>query len=93
MAKIIWTKRSVKDLKLVFDYISLDSTVYATRFIIRLISRVDQLEIFPESGRIVPEKDDPTIREIIEGNFRIFYKIQRGNVTILRIHNSARKID
>jgi toxin ParE1/3/4 len=93
MAKIVWTKRSVKDLKLVFDYISLDSSIYATRFINRIILRVDQLESFPESGRIVPEKDDPTIRELIEGNFRIFYKIQRGSVIILRIHNSARKID
>lgn len=93
MAKIVWTKRSVKDLKLVFDYISLDSSIYATRFINRIILRVDQLESFPESGRIVPEMDDPTIRELIEGNFRIFYKIQRGSVIILRIHNSARKID
>jgi toxin ParE1/3/4 len=53
---------------------------------------LNQLEAFPESGRIVPEKEDPSIREIIEGNFRIFYRLQRGTVIILRIHNSARKI-
>ena len=92
MAKIIWTKKSLKDLKSIFDYVSIDSSFYAARFITRLALRVDQLEIFPESGRIVPEKEDPSIREIIEGNFRIFYRIQRGNITILRIHNAARKI-
>ena len=92
MAKIIWTKKSLKDLKSIFDYVSIDSSFYAARFITRLVLRVDQLEIFPESGRIVPEKEDPSIREIIEGNFRIFYRIQRGNITILRIHNAARKI-
>ncbi|MBK6862037.1 MAG: hypothetical protein IPG95_17390 [Saprospiraceae bacterium] len=29
---------------------------------------------------------------MIEGNYRIFYKTQRENVYILRIHHSSRKI-
>ena len=32
------------------------------------------------------------IRELIEGNYRIFYRMQKGKITILRIHNAARKI-
>jgi addiction module RelE/StbE family toxin len=92
MAKITWTKWSVKDLRSIYDFISLDSSFYAARFIQKLISRVEQLVELPESGRIVPEKEDPAIRELIEGNYRIIYRIHRGNVTILRIHNSARKI-
>jgi len=92
MAKVIWTNKSLKDLKSIFEYISIDSRYYAARFVNRLVQRVDQLEVFPESGRVVPEKEDPAIREIIEGNFRIFYRLQRGTVIILRIHNSSRKI-
>ncbi len=92
MAQINWTKRSVKDLKAINDYISLDSTFYAARFISRLIKRVDQLMDFPESGRIVPEKNIQEIRELIEGNYRIFYRLRKGKITILRIHNAARKI-
>lgn len=65
---------------------------YAKRFIAKLINRVDQLIEFPESGRVVPEKNSPDIRELIEGNYRIFYRLQRETITILRIHNSARKI-
>ncbi len=57
-----------------------------------LIQRVDQLIEFPESGRIVPEKKEPEIRELIEGNYRIFYRLQKEKITILRIHNAARKI-
>ena len=92
MAKITWTKWSIKDLRAIYDYISCDSSFYAARFIDRIIQRVDQLEEHPESGRMVPEKEDSSIRELIEGNYRIFYRIQRGKVIILRIHNSARKI-
>jgi toxin ParE1/3/4 len=92
MAQINWTKKSLKDLRAINDYISLDSTFYASRFISKLIKRVDQLIEFPESGRMVLEKNSPEIRELIEGNYRIFYRLQKVKVTILRIHNAARKI-
>jgi toxin ParE1/3/4 len=59
MEQISWTKKSLKDLKAINDYISLDSKFYATRFIAKLMARVDQLIEFPESGRIVPEKMPP----------------------------------
>ena len=92
MAQISWTKRSIKDLRAINDYISLDSTFYAKRFVSKLIKRVEILIQFPESGRIVPEKNVTEIRELIEGNYRIFYRLRRGKITILRIHNAARKI-
>jgi toxin ParE1/3/4 len=92
MAQINWTKKSIKDLRAINDYISLDSTFYAARFISKLIRRVDQLVEFPESGRMVPEKNVNEIRELIEGNYRIFYRLQKEKITILRIHNAARKI-
>jgi len=92
MAQISWTKKSLKDLRAVNDYISLDSSFYAARFISKLISRVDQLVEFPESGRMVPEKNVHEIRELIEGNYRIFYRLQKEKITILRIHNAARRI-
>ena len=86
------TKKSLKDLKAINDYISLDSAFYAARFISKLIERVDQLIEFPESGRVVPEKNQPEIRELIEGNYRIFYQLRKEKITILRIHTAARKI-
>lgn len=92
MAQISWTKKSLKDLRAINDYISLDSSFYAARLISKLISRVDQLIEFPESGRMVPEKNVHEIRELIEGNYRIFYRLQREKITILRIHNAARRI-
>jgi len=92
MAQISWTKKSLKDLRIINDYISLDSSFYAVRFISKLISRVDQLIEFSESGRMVPEKNVHEIRELIEGNYRIFYRLQKEKITILRIHNAARRI-
>ncbi|WP_276372101.1 type II toxin-antitoxin system RelE/ParE family toxin [Chryseolinea sp. H1M3-3] len=55
MVKIIWTESAIEDLRSIHEYISKDSKVYADKFIEKLISRVDQLENNPHSGRIVPE--------------------------------------
>ena len=41
MEQIKWTTKSLKDLKAINDFISLDSKFYAARFINSLIQRVD----------------------------------------------------
>jgi hypothetical protein len=41
MEQIKWTNKSLKDLKSINDFISLDSKFYAARFIKRLIQRVE----------------------------------------------------
>lgn len=92
MVKIVWTRKAVSDLKSIFNFISTDSRIYARQWIDKLVARVDQLSEFPKSGRIIPEKNDPSFREIIEGNYRIFYKLQKGSVIILRVHSSYRQI-
>ena len=90
MVKILWTEIAIDDLRYIHDYIARDSKVYADRVIDKIILRVDQLENFPKSGRVVPEFEDETIRELIQGNYRIIYKTSITQVSILRIHHSAR---
>jgi len=92
MAKLIWTEYALEDLRLIHEYISVDSERYADRFIEKLITRVDQLENFPKSGRVVPEFNSETIRELIEGNYRIVYKISANQVAIVRVHHAARQL-
>jgi toxin ParE1/3/4 len=92
MVKLIWTEFALEDLRLIHEYISLDSKRYADRFIEKLIDRVDQLEGFPKSGRIVPEFNSDSIRELIEGNYRIIYKISASQVAIIRVHHAARQL-
>lgn len=89
MVKIIWTEYAIEDLNLIHEYISKDSKIYADRVIDRIISKVGQLQSFPNSGRVVPEFADNTLRELIQGNYRIVYKVSSNQVSIIRIHHSA----
>ena len=92
MVKIIWTEFAIEDLRLIHEYISKDSKRYADRFVEKLIERVDQLEYFPKSGRVVPEFNSETLRELIEGNYRIIYKVSANQIAIVRVHHSARQL-
>lgn len=63
------------------------------RTIEKLQNRVIILNTFPESWRIVPELNNPDIRELIEGNYRIVYFIkEKSNIIILRVHHTSQLI-
>ena len=89
MVKISRTELALDDLKNIHDYISKDSSFYADRFTNKIINRTDLLEKFPKSGRVVPEFEDENIREVIEGSYRIIYKLSVDSIYIVRIHHSA----
>ena len=91
MVKIKWTELSVDDLKSIRDYIAQDSVRYASITINRIYNRAQILSNQPLAGRIVTEFDDPKIRELIIGNYRLVYLIiNEESIEILRIYNSAR---
>ncbi|HEY9044571.1 MAG TPA: type II toxin-antitoxin system RelE/ParE family toxin [Ohtaekwangia sp.] len=90
MVKIVWTDAAITDLKSIHSYIARDSKTHADRFINKLISKVDQLEIHPNSGRVVPEFNKDAIRELIEGSYRIIYTLAPDHISIIRIHHSSR---
>jgi toxin ParE1/3/4 len=92
MVKIIWSEFAVEDLRSIHNYILKDSKVYADRFVEKIISRVSQLESNPQSGRVVPEFNIETLRELIEGNYRIIYKVNNDFIGIARVHHSARQL-
>ena len=90
MEEIIWSSSAVKDANAIFVYISLDSKYYAGKWLEKLYERVTILLTHPQIGRVVPEINNPNIREIIEGNYRIMYRISKKQIIIYRIMHSAR---
>ena len=94
MVKVIWTQRSLTDLKSIAEYISQDSIKYASLTVERLIDVTSYLETNPRIGRMVPEiRRQDKIREIILGNYRIIYKItDPKSVHILTVHHSYKRL-
>lgn len=91
MVKIIWTDQSLDDVDSIADFIAKDSLKYAKIQVQRFFNRVELLISHPKAGRIVPELNDKTIRELIMGNYRIIYKIvSKNQMNILTVHHSRR---
>ena len=91
MVKIVWTDLSVFELKEIFDYISPDSKRYALNQVERIKSKTLILKSMPDVGRVVPELENSEIRELIEGNYRIIYRIKtKDSIGILTVHHSSR---
>jgi len=89
-AKIIWSPRAVTDLEDTCNYIARDSQRYTSIFASNVISIVKRIPQFPKAGRIVPEYNDPNLREKIYGNYRIVYRIKLDAIEIVAIHHGAR---
>jgi len=91
MVKIRWTDFALENLIAIGDYIEKDSYFYAQRVVNNLFESVGILEQHPLAGRIVPEFNDRSIRELIRGNYRIVYKlISKIDIDIITVHHSAK---
>jgi plasmid stabilization system protein ParE len=89
--RILWSPQSLRDLDAIREYIAKDSEHYAGLTIARIFSAVEQLISFPHSGRIVPERGEPEIREVIVGRFRVVYRVQDELVEVATVFRAARE--
>jgi toxin ParE1/3/4 len=89
--RLIWSPRSIRDLESIHEHISQDSPLYADLVVQRLVRAPDRLLQFPESGRIVPEREQPDIRELIVRPFRVVYRLQGDSVEIVTVFRASRQ--
>ena len=85
--KIIWSPLAIDRASEIAEYIALDNPSVADRWVTTVFSKVEQLASSPEIGRIVPEIGDEQFRELIYGNYRIIYRIEKKHVSVLTIRH------
>ena len=93
MAEIRWTPHAADEFEAIAEFISADSSHYASLFAMNVLAVIERLAKFPSSGRVVPELGNPVLREILYGSYRIVYRINAECIEILTIHHGARLLD
>lgn len=63
------------------------------RLVREIVTRIEALRDHPEMGRILPEFDQPFLRELIHPPFRIVYRRDPKHVRIVRVWRSERLLD
>lgn len=92
MAELIWSDHALIELEGVFDYIALDSRLYAQYTVQNIFKAAEILHTFPESGRHLPEFPNLPHRELLIGNYRIIYRYtaEEDSVTVVTVIHGSR---
>ena len=63
-----------------------------TRLVEEIFQRVQALADHPDMGRVVPEFDQPFLRELIHPPFRVVYRRDPQRMRIVRVWRSERQL-
>jgi plasmid stabilization system protein ParE len=85
--KIIWSPLAIDRASEIADYIAQDKPSAAKRWINKVFAKVEKLKSSPQIGRVVPEISDNKFRELIYGNYRIIYRMEIKQISILTIRH------
>jgi toxin ParE1/3/4 len=85
--KITWSPLAIERVSEIAEYIAQDKPSAAEKWINTVFSKVEQLKKSPEIGRVVPEIRNNQFRELIYGNYRIIYRIEKTQISILTIRH------
>ena len=93
MARAVkWAGRAKADLRSAVEYIRKQSPAGAAAFLGQALETARSLADLSERGRAVPELDDPDIRELLVGSYRLLYEVHADAVWVLRMVHGNRDL-
>lgn len=83
MVQIKWSKHALQDLREIHDFIAKDSPHYAKLQVEKIRESISNLAIFPNIGHNLPEFPESPYQEILCGNYRIIYRLEKDQTLAL----------
>jgi len=91
--KVKWSGAATDQLDEALAYIALDNRAAAQKLSAQIRAATGKLGLYPMKGRMVPERQDPSFREVIVGPFRIIYSTKEpALVRILTVIRGERML-
>jgi toxin ParE1/3/4 len=92
VTELRWTNQAVEDVRAIRAFIERDSLRYGCLVAERIVDATGRIELFPRSGRVVPEFSREDVREIIVGEYRIVYRLMGDIALLLTVFRSSRLV-
>lgn len=73
---VVWSGGALDDIDALAEYIARDSLYYAQQVVTEVMAAGDTLVEQPTRGRVVPELNEPLIRERFIYSYRLIYEIR-----------------
>ena len=88
--RVIWTQEALRALDEVLEYIAKDAPEGARLVLQQALAAASSLATLSERGRVVPEIDDPSVREVFVFRYRLLYEVAPTEVRILSLLHGSR---
>ena len=85
------SRRALKDLDEIWDYIARDNPVMADRVLDKMEAKCEMLARQPLIGEARPDLA-PNLREVPVGNYVIFYRPLSDGIVVVRVLHVARSV-
>ena len=73
-------------------YVAQDSRTAAERLLIEALDAASSLDVFSERGRVVPEVNQPNVRQLLVQRYRLLFEVTASEVHILAFIHGARDL-
>jgi plasmid stabilization system protein ParE len=77
---------------LAVEYIRKDSPESAKAFLRQVFEAVRSLSTFSERGRVIPDLNDPSVRQVLVGRYRVLYEVHPEAVWIIRVLHTSQDV-
>ena len=91
--KVVWSPLAIERAVEQARYIARDKPDAARRWLRGLFASTGKLSRFPHLGRIVPELGLPDFRELDFCSYRVIYRLEPRQVSILTVRHGRRLLD
>ncbi len=88
-----WSPEALEDIESIAEYIARDSAFYAKAVVAKLLGAARSLPEAPRIGRMVPELDNPNIRERLIYSYRMVYRISDDELLIIAVMHGKRLLE
>lgn len=91
--KVVWSETAARELAEIHDALAAAASAdVAIGVVERLLTHADGIAAFPEMGREVTDFQIPSIREVVEGPYRLVYEVAReeNRIEMLAVFHARR---
>jgi len=91
--KVTWAPMAEDQVADAFAYIAAEHPAAALRWFERIVAKAESLSELPDQGRMVPESDRESIREVLVQPYRVVYRRDDAEIVILTVQHERRDMD
>ncbi|MGF1645009.1 MAG: type II toxin-antitoxin system RelE/ParE family toxin [Thiotrichales bacterium] len=89
--RVALTESALEDLQAILGWYQRESVPeVGQRLVDDILNQAEQIADHPHSGRMVPEFQNPKLRELIRPPFRIVYLLEEEVCSVVRVWRSER---